>query len=33
MMRMCVEMDTAFRDRTAAVWDKILAINLRAPFF
>jgi len=27
-----VEMDTAFRDMTAAVWDKILAINLRAPF-
>jgi NAD(P)-dependent dehydrogenase (short-subunit alcohol dehydrogenase family) len=27
-----VELDTDFREMTAAVWDKILAINLRAPF-
>ena len=27
-----VELDTAFQEMSAAVWDKILAINLRAPF-
>ena len=27
-----VELDTSFQAMTAALWDKILAINLRAPF-
>jgi NAD(P)-dependent dehydrogenase (short-subunit alcohol dehydrogenase family) len=27
-----VELDTAFQEMTAALWDKILMINLRAPF-
>jgi NAD(P)-dependent dehydrogenase (short-subunit alcohol dehydrogenase family) len=27
-----VELDTDFQEMTAALWDKILAINLRAPF-
>jgi NAD(P)-dependent dehydrogenase (short-subunit alcohol dehydrogenase family) len=27
-----VELDTVFQEMTAALWDKILAINLRAPF-
>jgi NAD(P)-dependent dehydrogenase (short-subunit alcohol dehydrogenase family) len=27
-----VELDTDFREMTAALWDRVLAINLRAPF-